>query len=799
MFTLIAAIIILIGVAITVFLVAKSRPEESDDIKSRVIFSITLPKRSEEKDKEIRSFIAPMETVFSNLAGIEAVVGKRHLTFEMSTQDDLINFYVTVPSELAEFVEKQITSQYPDAVLERVMYPNIFQEQGKVAAAQLTLKRANAYPIRTYLKLESDGMNALTNALSKLTELQAGAAIQVVFRPAPQGWQKVGQTMARNMMQGKGKENSFGADLAKNLTGIISSPNSEAKPSEMKRLTSFQEEVISLIEQKAAKAGFEVVVRVVSSAAEEMTARANLRSILDSFLQFGSAELNQLAPETIPENEIIRNYILRQFGTPKPAIMNSEELASLYHLPTPLTETPNIRWLKAKRLPAPDNLPKEGIVIGKNVYRGTEKMIRIKTDDRRRHMYMIGKTGTGKSTWLQNMALQDIVNGDGVCFIDPHGTAIEWILERIPKDRIDDVIHFYPPDIDRPLGLNLLEAENATQRDMVVSEMIAIFYKLFDPSGSGQVVGPIFEHYMRNAMLLLMSDPTEGATIIDIPRLFTDASFRERKLTHVTDPTVQRFWKEEFEQAKKSNQVGELFSYIISKIGRFISNEMMRNIVGQPKSAFDLRDVMDNRKILLVNLAKGLTSDINSYLLGFIFVSKIQMAALSRADNPAADYPDFYLYIDEFQNVTTDSIATILSEARKYRLDMIMAHQFMAQLEDKIRDAVLGNVGTMVAFTIGAPDAQSLRSQFEPEVTENDLINIENRNAYIKLMVDGAASRPFTLSTLPPMGEGNPKISEAIKQLSRLKYGRDRRIVEKQVGERIKFSAGSNPRGSKSL
>ncbi len=282
------------------------------------------------------------------------------------------------------------------------------------------------------------------------------------------------------------------------------------------------------------------------------------------------------------------------------------------------------------------------------------------------------------------------------------------------------------------MGLNLLEAKTPAEKDMVVSEMISIFYKLFDPNASG-IVGPIFEHYMRNAMLLLLADEQEGATLIDIPRVFTDRAFRERKLVNVTDPTVLRFWKEEFAQAEKSNQSGELFSYIVSKIGRFISNEMMRNIVGQTQSSFNLRDVMDNKKILLVNLAKGLTGEINSNMLGFVLVSKMQMAALSRADNPNADYPDFYLYIDEFQNVTTDSIATILSEARKYRLNLTVAHQFMAQLEEKIRDAVLGNVGSIISFRIGAPDAELMQKEFAPDVTENDLVNIENYNAYVKL------------------------------------------------------------------
>jgi len=558
---------------------------------------------------------------------------------------------------------------------------------------------------------------------------------------------------------------------------------------ETKRLTGVQEEVINAIGKKASRPGFDVVIRVTAAALDEASARLNLRSLVDSFLQFGSHEINHFEiDEKMNETEVIKNYVLRQFGDDRKSfILNSDEIATIFHLPYTGIDTPNIRWVKAKRLPAPDNMPKEGIIIGKNIYRGVETMVRMKKDDRQRHLYMIGRTGTGKTTWIQNMALQDIINGEGVCVVDPHGEMIEWLLQRIPKERVEDVIHFFPPDTDRPMGLNLLEAKTPAEKDTVVAEMISIFYKLFDPQGTGNFIGPVFEHYMRNIMLLLLADEASGATLIDIPRVLTDDAFRNAKLAKSTDPTVLRFWNEEFEKAKKSNQHGEMLSYITSKIGRFISNQTMRNIVGQNKSSFDVRDVMDNQKILLVNLSKGLVGDINSNLLGFIIVSKLEMAALGRADMPEKDRKNFYLYIDEFQNVTTDSITTILSEARKYKLNLIVAHQFMAQLEDNIRDAVLGNVGSMVAFRIGVQDTEWLGEEFSPDVSENDLINIENRNTYIKLMIDGGVGRPFTMQTLPPMGRENPRISQAIRQLSRLKFGVDKRLVDIEVGKRIDF------------
>ncbi len=759
-----------------------------DDVRSRVNLMIAVPRPKEEgQTPDIKAVIAPMETIFSNLAGIADAVGNRHLTFEIATEQELITFYATVPVSLVDFLEKQITSQYPDAVVERASYPNFFPSDAKIASAQLTLKKPNYFPIRTYANLQIDGLSALTNAMSKLADQGAGAGIQIMFRPIDgKRWTKQAHAVAKTLQQGK-SNSSISEGVLKGLGELVTPTNKDGKQPEQKQITAGQEDVVRAIETKATKSGFETVIRLVATAPEENQAKSHLKTLIDSFLQFNAPELNGLTVAKYPEIEVLKDYILRQFGDPRNSfIFNTEELATVFHLPGIKTETPNIRWLKAKRLPAPENLSKQGILLGKNVYRGMEKLVRMETDDRRRHIYVIGKTGTGKTTWMQNMAFQDIIDGQGVCVIDPHGDMIEWLLQRIPKERVDDVIHFYPPDINRPLGLNLLEATTPAEKDMVVSEMIAIFYKLFDPNSSG-IVGPIFEHYMRNAMLLLLADET-GATLIDIPRVFTDKSFREGKLVNVTDPTVLRFWKEEFAQAEKSNQVGELFSYIISKIGRFISNEMMRNIVGQAKSSFDIREVMDNKKILLVNLAKGLTGEINSNLLGFILVSKMQMAALSRADMAENSRNDFYLYIDEFQNVTTESIATILSEARKYRLNLIIAHQFVAQLEEKIRDAVFGNVGSLIAFTIGAPDAETIGKQFEPDVSQNDLINIENRNAYVKLMIDGMASRPFTLQAPAPMGQPNMKIGEAIKQLSRLKFGKDKRIVEMQVGERIKYA-----------
>lgn len=786
----------LVGLAIvgyvfyTVSVQKRNNAKQAGSAVGRRLFLVTLPKevKEDDKNKEIRDLIAPAEILLRNLHSIQDSFKGEHITLEIIAKGGLIGFYISVPNKLSTLLEKQITAQYPEAVIEEVEDPNIFPEQGQVAAAQLKLKKESAYPIMTYKLFENEALNALTNALSKLNEDSEGAAIQVSIRPISDKWQKKGRAIANAMQQGKSSKTIAGG-VMEGLQGLMmpGSGKKEDAPKEEKKLTPTQEKVVEAIGEKSSKSGFEVSVRVIAASPTREEAQINLNNILSSFHQYSSSANNRFTLDKVPEHKVISQFIFRMFNLGKPYILNTEEIATIWHLPNAHLDTPNIRWLKAKRLSPPDSLPKEGIVLGKNTYRGVENFIRVKEDDRRRHLYCIGKTGTGKTTWMQNLALQDILDGKGVCVIDPHGDMIDWLLARIPKERVDDIIHFYPPDLERPMGLNMLEGGSAAHKDIMVAEMISIFYKLFDPTGTSQMIGPMFEHYMRNAMLALLADDETGATLIEIPRMFTDKEFREYKLSKVTDPAVRQFWVQEYPQSQRGQQSADMLSYVISKIGRFLSNEMMRNIVGQARSAFDIRRVMDESKILLVNLAKGLTGDINSNLLGFILVSKIQMAALGRADVPESERKDFYLYIDEFQNVTTDSIATILSEARKYHLNLVVAHQFVAQLEEKIRDAVLGNVGTMISFRIGAPDTEVIGKEFAPEVSENDLVNIENRNAYIKLMVDGAATKPFNLTALPPMGTANLKVMDALKKLSRLKFGRDRRIVDMEIRERGRF------------
>jgi hypothetical protein len=557
-----------------------------------------------------------------------------------------------------------------------------------------------------------------------------------------------------------------------------------------------EQELVKGIEEKTARAGLDCNIRIVAAASNKDQAERLFQNVVDSFSQFNYYQYgNSLKASKDSSDGFVTDFIYRSFREKNIVVLNAEELASIYHLPTPFLQTPNIRWLLAKKLAPPSHLPADGLLVGENIFRGVRSKVHLKTDDRQRHAYIIGMTGTGKSVLMANMAIQDIQKGRGVCVIDPHGSLVESILPNIPKDRIDDVIYFNPSDTERPMGLNMLEASTLEQQDFVTQEMIAIFYKLVtDPS----MIGPVFEHNMRNAMFTLMADRESPGTIAEIPRLLTDKNFQKYKVAKVTDPMVRSFWEQEMAQTSDFHK-SETLGYLISKVGRFVENAMVRNIIGQPHSGFNFREVMDKQKILLVNLSKGKVGEVNSNLLGLILVAKLQMAALSRTDMPEDQRNDFYLYIDEFQNFITDSVSTILAEARKYKLNMILAHQYVGQLTqgsgpegksygDKIKDSIFGNVGTLISFRIGVDDAELIAKQMTPTVDEYDLMNLEQYNAYIRLLMDNHPLKAFNIRTFPPM-KGDPGIVNDIIEFSRWKYGTDRKKIESDIYERTKLGA----------
>jgi hypothetical protein len=460
------------------------------------------------------------------------------------------------------------------------------------------------------------------------------------------------------------------------------------------------------------------------------------------------------------------------------------EIATVMHFPmtTQSNFSPQLKQSTAATAPAPLDIPRagEGVFVGKNVHRNIEQDIYMTPEDRLRHMYVIGQTGTGKSTVLRNLIVQDIINGDGVCFIDPHGNDVQDILSKIPKERYDDVIYFDPGYTDRPMSLNMLEYDhsNPEQKTFVVNELFSIFQKLYE--GSPESMGPMFEQYFRNATMLVMDDPSSGCTLLDISRVMAVKSFRDMKIANCKNPIVKQFWTEIAEKTSGESGLANMIPYITSKFDVFSANEIMRPIIAQEQSSFNFREIMDSKKILLVNLAKGRLGDINSNLIGLIIVGKILMAALSRVDSFGKDMPPFYLYIDEFQNITTPSISTILSEARKYKLSLTVAHQFIDQLDDKIKASVFGNVGNILVYRTGAEDAEFLQKQFEPVFQAKDIMNIDNMNAYIKMLSHGKPTKPFNIR-VDHTPRGNMDIIESLKELSYLKYGKDKDMIRDEI------------------
>jgi hypothetical protein len=654
-------------------------------------------------------------------------------------------------------------------------------------------KKEFVFPLKTYAEMEVDPMNSIINILSKL-EKSESMAIQFITRSAKSSW----HGRIKNVVRKSYKKNSIKQGLKRgNIFTFFSqyfSPkktqNTPINPEEQARLTSNEEELLKKMERKNGKGGLDVNLRVIVSAETSQKAKMYLENLGSSFSEYNAYENgNNLSRIKVKnQSKIIKNFIYRHFNEKQSFLLSTEELASLYHFPLKQTETPNILWLTAKRAPAPSDVPSEGLLLGENYYRGIKKDIYIQRKDRRRHTYIVGKSGTGKSVLLTNMAVQDIENGEGACVLDPHGDLISDILERIPPERAEDVIIFSPGDLDRPLGLNLLEYDPKypEQKSFVINEMIGIFDKLYDLKATG---GPMFEQYMRNALQLIMEDPKSGSTLMEVPKVLADENFRKMKLKNCSNPTIVDFWKKEAEKAGGEAALANIVPYITSKLTSFVSNEMMRPIIGQQKSAFNIRDIMDNQKILLVDLPKGIVGEMNAYLLGMIIVGKILMASLSRANMDPEKRKDFYLYIDEFQNFTTDSISQILSEARKYNLNLIIAHQYIGQLSKNqntaIKDAVFGNVGTMISFKVGSDDAEYLVKEFSPVFNEYDLINIAKGTAYLKLLVDNTSTKPFSIQTIwPVMGTVRPEISEKIRSLSRFKYGRDRHVVEAEINKR---------------
>ena len=772
-----------------------------------VTLLIHLPPPSDDTDvgqRDIRDVtdenISKAEFIYSIVAstlkkGFKSnFYGQRHVGFEIVGLGGFVKLYASVPVNMIEVVKQAIVSAYPSSRIEEVEDYNLFNEKGGIAGTiggELTLKEKFGYPIATYRDIKRDPMQSVLNAMSSL-EKEDGVGIQFLVRPAKDGWRKEASSLASSKRRGEDKKS--GSSLAfwwlrQTFTALTRPPEDQLGPDSKpagKDLSSHEQEILNAIDDKTKHPGFETTVRIIVSSNLSIRSQQILSNIVASFSLYDAPGKNGFK-WSLANNieEFTTAYIMRFFPQHHDKnILNSVELATLFHFPQQEDiPTSQLSRQDSKQVDGPRNVPEHGLLLGYNLFRGTKKPIRLALEDRQRHVYVVGQTGTGKSTFLENLALQDMLMGNGFAFIDPHGDVAEKLMCMVPKERTEDVIYFCPADTDYPLGLNVFEAANDDEKDFVIQEVINVLYKLYDPQRQG-IIGPRYESMFRNAALTVMADP-QGGSFIDIPKLFRDKDYVSQKLKHVTDRNVLDFWLKEMPQSQRSNEFGEVVSWFVSKFGAFLSNSMMRNIIGQTKSSFDLRDIMDNKKILIVNLSKGRTGELNSKLLGMIFVMKFQAAAMSRANIPEEDRVDFCLYVDEFQNFSTDSFATIMSEARKYRLNLVVANQFTTQLTEEIRDAVFGNIGTTIAFRIGQNDVDVLSRYFQPLFDADDLLRIPNRNTIVRTLIGGVPTQAFSMATIPPLGSPNKELGDALKQLSAAKYGRPRSVVDKEITERM--------------
>ena len=806
------------------------------EAKKLVHLKILLPKNDSKLDNEKRTekdfheqigkaeqfFRAIHETRDLNIYNIlikRFLWGKPFISFEFQFEKRELRFVVVCDPYYQKIIQKQITTFYESAEIEIIPQEKQFNPSPKGYSSNgyyMHLAEDFWYPIQTYKQIEDDAMNNLANSFAKLDQ-EDKAVIQIVVHPKSRGWRKKAQKEGTRMFKGK-KSSKFkipvlgyvlnwiwtpvrillrGYDPA--IDGGTNAPGASSGDSYVRMLQT-DEEIAKSVGGKATQSGFDTVIRVLASSKHSDRVQDILNSMFVSFNAFKGKGMNRFDNRRIVPLDVINSPLMRhnfkyRMGDlwEKNSILCSEELATIFHFPDArYNKIPTIKWLDYKVLPPPINLPEEGIVLGNSVYRGMSKEVRIMREDRTRHFYVIGKSGSGKSVLLEYMAGQDIANGEGVCVIDPHGDLIEDVLSRVPKERAKDIIVFNPGDRERPMGLNILEAKTEEEKDRASLDAMEIFIKLF----GNEIFGPRIQHYFRNGCLTLMADEEEGATLIDIPRLFIDDDFQRYKVSKLKNPVVRAFWENEMANTGEREKQ-EMIPYFTSKFGPFVTNTTMRNIIGQTKSSFNLREAMDTGKVVLVNLSKGQIGGINAQLLGLIMVSKINQAAMARADMPKEDRKDFYLYVDEFQNFATDTFASILSEARKYRLNLIMAHQYIAQLSEgaggvavgqkdsKIRDAVFGNVGSMMSFKVGAEDGEYLEKEYAPVLSQQDIIGISNYKAYLKLNINNTTSRPFSLETIWDPEGRNYKVAEIIKKYSRMKHGRKKEFVDAEIEARM--------------
>jgi|CXWL01.1.fsa_nt_gi hypothetical protein len=752
-------VLLLIGAILILLQYLRFRNREEVSLNF-VLLEIAVP-----RDNEIK--IDAAEQIFASLYSIkqggfwQRFKSQQHLSFEIVASKENIRFYVSCHRNNMELVEKILAGAYPGLQVKEVEEYNIFSETGKVAFTEMVLRSESYKPIKVYKELTTDPLSSITASMAKFSEGEA-AAIQMIIVPAESEWQKAGEGY------------------------IAKTKKSEADPEKAKFKMSPAD--FEAIDNKVGKQGYLTAVRIVSVANTDGQAKQNLSNLKGAYSQFNGS-MNGFKGKSIRfKNGFMVDFIYRyqsMFGNN--SVLNTEELASLWHMPNKTIETPHIYWLNAKSAPATGGFPSTGLYLGRSIYRGQERPIFISEEDRMRHMYIIGRTGTGKTEQLKTMIIQDMRAGRGLCFLEPHGDGIEELLELVPPERAEDVILFDPSDVARPIGFNLLTVKSDEEMMQVSSAIINLMYKLYDPHKTG-IIGPRFEHSIRNAMLTVGVE--KGASFVEVVRALTDDKYVQELLPRVKDPIVRRYWTDQIAKTDQFHK-SETLDYIVSKFGKFVTNKMIRNIIGQSVTTLDFRNAMDTGKIVFLKLAKGLLGEEDANFLGLLLVPKVLQAALSRQDIPREQRRPFYLYVDEFQNFATPDFAQMLSEARKYALGLILANQFVSQLEETVKDAIFGNVGTLMSYRVGVPDAQVLQHEFAPVFNETDLTNVGAQNVYIKTIVNGSPVPPFSMNVLKDkkaeVAQGSKKVAEMVRELSRLKYGRDMEEVEVEIERRAKL------------
>ncbi|QJU04886.1 hypothetical protein FBF32_01360 [Candidatus Saccharibacteria bacterium oral taxon 488] len=754
-----------------------------------VLLVLEIPKANDKKELAAEQLFASLHGILRDKRELKLSGGRQeHISFEIASVNGQIRFYVWVPRTLQSFVEGQIYAQYPTVQIHVAGedYTEHEHEHSTVYTTELTLTAPEFLPIRTFQTFEVDPLAGITGTLAKLELTGEELWVQVLIRPIADSWQQSADRWITGVKSGHKLIPGLGGGglqwIGTLLEALWKPPGQGSDGKKAPELSERDKTRVSEAEKKATKLGYDVKIRLAYLGEDQTSAKLHMQALVGAFKQFNSTNLNGFrAVKGAFGKEFLDKYRKRAFYGDG-YILNIEELASVFHLPHTNVETPNIVWASAKTAEPPSKLPvltgsdandDQISAFGVTNFRGINHQFGMLRYDRSRHVYIIGQTGAGKSGLLELFALSDIFHSQGYAIIDPHGDFAINNMKFIPGSRLNDVVYFNPADTAYPLGFNPLEVTNPNQKTNISSEVIGVLKRMF-----GESWGPRLEYILRYTILALLDRPE--TTMLDITRMLTDKNFRKETLGYCRDTVVLQFWNVEF-ASWNDKFVAEAVAPVLNKVGAFTANPIIRNIIGQPKSTFNIRQIMDEGRILIVNLSKGLIGEDNAAILGSFLVTKIQLAAMSRSDIPdIRDRRPFYLYVDEFQNFATDSFATILSEARKYGLNLTVANQYISQMNETVRDAVFGNVGTMISFRVSADDAPILAKQFEPNFEAVDLLQMHNRNFVINMVIGGEKTPAFSARTLelpPSQADNTPHIIEH----SRRMYSRSREDVEREI------------------